>query len=118
MKTKTWLFLIGAFCLLCAAATVLLPLLSTQSAAAEVYSDGVLVLTLDLSKNGEYTVRSEYGENVLRVEDGKVCVTAASCANQDCMRHEPSDSGAPIVCLPNRMVVRFPEKSTLDAVVG
>ena len=118
MKTKTWLFLIGAFCLLCAAATVLLPLLSTQSAAAEVYSDGVLVLTLDLSKNGEYTVRSEYGENGLRVEDGKVWVSAASCANRDCMRHAPSDSGAPIVCLPNRLVIQFQGEQSVDAAAG
>ena len=118
MKTRTWIILLGVFCLLCAAAMALLPYLTGTGTTAEVYSDGVLVQTLDLSTPGEYTIRGEYGSNVLRVTDGRVSVIEASCASQDCVHHAPANSGAPIVCLPNRLVVRFSSESTLDAMVG
>ena len=118
MKTRTWVILLAAFCLLCAAAMLLLPYLTEIGTTAEVYSDGVLVQTLDLSVAGEYTIHSAYGVNVLRVADGKVSVAESSCASQDCVHHAPANSGAPIVCLPNRMVVRFSSKSTMDAIVG
>lgn len=118
MKTRTWVILLGIFCLLCVAAMLLLPHLIEAGTTAEVYSDGKLVQTLDLSVSGEYTIESAYGVNVLRVADGKVSVTEASCASQDCVRHAPANSGAPIVCLPNRLVVRFSSESALDAMVG
>lgn len=118
MKTKTWVILLAAFCVLCVAAMLLLPYFAPAGTTAEVYSDGVLVLTLDLSTPGEYTVTSEYGENVLRVADGKVGVIEASCASQDCVRHAPANSGAPIVCLPNRLVIHFSTASALDGMVG
>ena len=118
MKTRTWVILLGIFCLLCVAAMLLLPCLTATGTTAEVYSDGVLVQTLDLSTPGEYTICNEYGSNVLRVDDGKVSVIEASCASQDCVHHGPANSGAPIVCLPNRLVVRFSSESALDAIVG
>lgn len=118
MKTRTWILLLAVFCLLCVAAMVLIPHLTQAGTTAEVYSDGALVLTLDLSEPGEYTVTGEYGENILRVADGKISVVEASCASQDCVRHAPANSGAPIVCLPNRLVIRFSTTSTLDGMVG
>ena len=46
--------------------------------------------------------------NVVKIKDGKVSVTEASCLNQVCVHHsEISRSGESIVCLPNRMVVRI-----------
>ena len=118
MKTRTWLILLAAFCLLCAAVMLLLPCLTETATTAEVYSDGMLVRTLDLSAPGEYTIQSAYGVNVLRVENGSVSVIESSCASQDCVHHAPANSGAPIVCLPNRMVIRFSAEAALDAVVG
>ena len=118
MKTRTWVILLAAFCALCVAAMVLLPCLTPAGTTAEVYSDGALVLTLDLSKPGEYAVAGKYGTNVLTVADGKVSVSEATCASQDCVHHAPANSGAPIVCLPNRLVVRFSTASALDGMVG
>ena len=50
--------------------------------------------------------------------NGKVSVSEASCPSQDCVRHLPSDSGAPIVCLPNRMVIKFADEAGYDALIG
>lgn len=118
MTNRKWILLIGAFCLVCLAASLLLPRAFSDGGVALVYSDGALVMTLDLSESGDYPVTSAYGTNVLHVADGKLSVGEASCANQDCTRHAPAASGMPIVCLPNRLVVRFTKKDPLDAIVG
>lgn len=34
------------------------------------------------------------------------------------MHHAAADHGAPIVCLPNRLVVQFSTPSELDALLG
>ena len=85
---------------------------------AEVYSDGELILTLDLQVDGTYRVGTAAQWNVLSVENGRVSVSEASCSSQDCVRHLPSDSGAPIVCLPNRMVIKFADEAGYDALIG
>ena len=85
---------------------------------AEVYSDGELVLTLDLQVDGTYRVGTAAQWNVLSVENGRVSVSEASCPSQDCVRHLPSDSRAPIVCLPNRMVIKFADEAGYDALIG
>ncbi len=44
--------------------------------------------------------------NTVRIKDGKVSVTEASCKNQVCVKHAAiSAAGESIVCLPNRLVV-------------
>ena len=118
MKTKTWLLLFSLLCLLLAGMSVWLLLGGEQAGYAEVYSDGELVVTLDLSKDTEY--RFERGEtwNLLSVRDGKISVISASCPSQDCVQHAASDHGAPIVCLPNRLVIKFARSSAFDAMVG
>lgn len=115
MKTRTWLLIFGSVALVCTAA-LLIPHKAAKT--AEVRSDGKVLYTLDLSKGGEYRV--EHGEdwNLLVVENGKIRVDAASCASQDCVRRGAADGGAPIVCLPNRLVIEFSDDGALDALLG
>lgn len=115
MKTRTWLLIFGSVALVCGAA-LLVPHKAAKT--AEVRSDGKVLYTLDLSKDGEYRV--EHGEdwNLLVVENGKIRVDAASCASQDCVRRGAADGGAPIVCLPNRLVIEFSDDGALDALLG
>ena len=118
MKTKYWILLfalLAAACLLC---SYFLFFGGASGTTATVASDGVTVMTLDLSVDGEYTIKSDYGENTIRVEDGKVSVVSADCPTQDCVRHAPSNSGAPIVCLPNRLVITFSNAQEYDAIIG
>lgn len=113
MKTRTWVILFAILAVVCLAA-VLFPI-GREKGTACVYSDGVAVLRLDLSQDGEYLV--EYGSewNILRVSGGKISVASASCASQDCVKHAPADGGAPIVCLPNRLVIEFTDAEEFDA---
>ncbi len=117
MKTKYWILLFSALAAACLLCSYFLLFGGTAAATATVRSDGVTVMTLDLSEDGEYRVESDCGVNVLRVADGKVSVVSADCPTQDCVRHGPANSGAPIVCLPNRLVVTFSDSTEYDAII-
>lgn len=116
MKTRTWLLIFGTLALVCAAALFLLR--PAQAAQAQIRSDGKHIASVDLSKDAEY--RIDYGDdwNVVAVRDGKIFVESSSCANQDCVRRGAANGGAPIVCLPNRLVIEFSAESDLDALLG
>ena len=63
-----------------------------------------------LSEDDECTQYTYY--NVVKIEDGGVSVTGASCKNHVCVRHGSiSKSGQSIVCLPNRLIVTIEDKS-------
>ena len=93
---------------------------SSQSAnQAEIYHDGVLVKTLDLSVSQEFVVEGDY-TNTITVKDGKISVTASDCPGEDCVHSAPIHSaGRSIVCLPNSVEVRVTaQTSDVDFVVG
>lgn len=82
-----------------------------------VYVDDEIVAVYDISKNDEYTITTEYGTNTIKINNGKVSVTKASCSNQVCVNHAPVDkSNEAIICLPNHLVVRIDndKKSEVD----
>ena len=111
MKTRHWLLLFGGLLSLCLACMLWFPHLHTAGCAAEIYQDGVLVRTVDLSAlTGplEIPVDTGYGENIILAEPGQISVKSASCPDQLCVRQGVIKSGVyPIVCLPNRVVVRI-----------
>ena len=117
MKTRFWILLFLSIAVVCAGLSIWL-LGGRAETTAEVYSDGKLVQTIDLAVDGEYRIESGGGWNVLTVSGGKIAVTSASCPTQDCVHHAAADHGAPIVCLPNRLVVQFSTPSELDALLG
>lgn len=117
MKTKTWILLFSFLAFLCAVLSFIFFLGSEECDTVQVYSDGELVLTLNLAEDGEYRIGLGEEWNVINVKDGKVFVSSASCSSQDCVRHYPADHGAPIVCLPNRLVIEFAEGEEYDAVL-
>lgn len=118
MKTKTWIVLLGSFALLCTCLALLLQFSRQPARCAEVSSDGRHVLTLDLRQDGEYRIESHTGWNLIRVENGSVRVIEASCTSQDCVKCGAASSGAPIVCLPNRLVITFSDSNDYDAMIG
>ncbi len=117
MKTKTWIIIFSALFLLCLVLSLSLLLGGEEKNTALVYSDGVLVRTIDLTQDAEY--RIDFGEewNILTVKDGKISVSSASCDSQDCVMQGENNHGAPIVCLPNHLVIEFSDTAALDAVL-
>ena len=118
MKSKTWGILLVCVFALCLGLSLWLLLPSEPATQAEIWSEGKLLYTVDLTVDQEKTVTTEKGTNVITVKDGKIAVTQATCPDGYCMRRGYCNSGAQIVCLPNRLVIRFTGKQTVDAIVG
>ena len=117
MKTKYWVVLLAALLLICTVLSVVF-LRPGQAQQAEIWSDGKLIKTVLLSVDQEFTVESADGFNTVTVRDGKIAVTAASCPDGYCMQRGFCQGGAQIVCLPNRLVIKFVAKQEIDGVVG
>ena len=112
MKTKYWILGFLVLAVVCAAAS--LPLILGEDALQEeIYSDGKLVKTVALSVDQEFTVD---GKNTVTVQDGKIAVTWANCPDGYCVRRGFCSSGGDIVCLPNRLVIKFVDEQEIDAV--
>lgn len=118
MSSKTWIFILGGLLVVCLCLSLWLFLPKEAAAQAEVWSDGKLICTLDLGVDQQKTITTDRGTNVITVSGGKVAVTQATCPDGYCMHRGYCDSGAQIVCLPNRLVIRFTGKQTADAIVG
>ena len=118
MKTKTWILLLSAVLAVCLGLSLWLLLPGEDAARAEVWSDGELLYVLELSVDQELTVRTDRGTNTITVKDGAIAVTAADCPDHYCMDRGFCTGGAQIVCLPNRLVIKFLGEQKIDSVVG
>lgn len=118
MKTRTWVILLGLLLVVCMGLGLWLLAPGEDAAMAEVWSEGELLYTLDLHVDQTKTVASGNGTNVITVENGKIAVTEADCPDGYCMDRGFCSSGAQIVCLPNRLVIKFIGQQPLDGVAG
>ena len=119
MKTKYWIILFTAVLLICVGISIPMFLPSEAATHAEIISDGMLLKTLDLRVDREFQVSvGGLGYNFITVKDGKIAVTEASCPDHYCMHRGYCNGGTDIVCLPNRLVIRFVGEQAIDAIVG
>ena len=71
--------------------------------------------------NKEYTISDDNHINKIKIADGKVWVTEASCPDKLCVKQGKIDKdGQSIICLPNKVVVKIVSDKTndVDAVVN
>ena len=114
MKTKNWIILFAVIAAACLGLS--LPLFQQEQARfARITSKGETVKTVDLSIDQEFTVD---GKNTITVRDGKIAVTAADCPDHYCIERGFCDSGAQIVCLPHRLVIKFVGTQEVDGAAG
>ena len=109
MKTKTWIALIAAIAAVCLGLSAFLLLPGGDAGYAQISSGGKVVKTVNLRIDQQFTVT---------VRDGRIAVTAADCPDHYCMERGFCSSGTPIVCLPNRLVIRFQGEQSVDAAAG
>ena len=119
MKTRTWILVFALILAICLGACIFFLMPGEASTHAEISSHGSVVKTVDLRINQEFTIESgSDGYNVITVKDGKIGVSEATCPDHYCMKRGFCDSGTEIVCLPNRMTIRFLGQQEIDAVIG
>ena len=85
---------------------------------AEISVESKLLYTIDLSKvTKSYTINLPH--NTVLVEHGQISMESADCPDQLCVKQGVIKSSAyPIVCLPNKVVIKINGKSDIDAVAG
>ena len=118
VKTPVWIAIVAIVALASIALTVAFSLGKDES-TADVYVDGKLVYTVDLSRVDapyEYELVTPYGVNVLYVQKGEIRIKSADCADELCVRQGVATAGKPVVCLPHRLVVRLRKTGEADEV--
>ena len=119
MKTKCWILIICALLILCIGLSIFLLRPQGASTHVEIISDGQVLHTVDLRIDQQLQITTEDGgSNLVTIQDGKIAVTEANCPDHYCMKRGYCNNGAQIVCLPNRLVIRFVGIQEIDAVVG
>lgn len=79
----------------------------TVGKTAEIYSNNKLIKTVSLNKDDEFTIKNGDNYNIIRIRNGKISVCESNCKNQICVKQgEIDNSLLPIVCVPNRLVIR------------
>ncbi|MGN0449211.1 MAG: NusG domain II-containing protein [Ruminococcus sp.] len=123
MTNRIWIVVFSFVAVLCLALWLFISSVSSQSLVVGIYKDGSLVEKIDLnSVTGEHEIMlsGEYGDNVILVSNGRIEMKSADCPDKLCVKHgELKSSSSPIVCLPNKVVIKF-ENSTdgADAKTG
>ncbi len=78
-----------------------------------IVQDGEVLETIDLSHTADrtFTIRCpDGGENVIRIENGTICIQSADCPDGTCVQMGILQSEAePLVCLPHKLLIRFQE---------
>ena len=123
MTNRIWIVVFSFVALLCLGIWLFISNVSSQSLVVGIYKDGSLVEKIDLSSvtgEREITLSGDLGDNVILVSNGRIEMKSADCPDKICVEHgELKSSSSPIVCLPNKVVIKF-EGSTdgADAKTG
>ena len=119
MRSRTWIIVFAVILALCLGASCFLLIPGEASHRAQITSQGRVGKTVDLRTDQTFTLENgSGGYNVITVKDGKIGVTEATCPDHYCMKRGLCNSGTEIVCLPNRLTIRFLGDQEIDAVVG
>ena len=119
MKTKYWAGLITTVLAACIGLSLPLFLSSRNASRAEIISNGQVIQIVSLNTDCRISVTTERGGmNIVTVKNGRIGVTEANCPDHCCMDQGMCSGGTQIVCLPNKLVIRFLDTQTTDALAG
>lgn len=92
----------------CAIFLLIASLNTFDGTTVTVAIDNEVYKTYSLSENITDTIKTDYGVNVIHINNGKVSIASADCPDKYCVSHvEISKNGETIVCLPHRLVVEI-----------
>ena len=119
MKSVWWALLFLLIIAVCATAMLFISG-REQSGVVGIYENGELVRKINLDTCGEMEFSVCEGRNTVRVSNGSVYVSEATCRDKVCVIHGELRGGRPIVCLPHRLVTKFLYGDTggYDAISG
>ena len=123
MKNRIWIIVFSVVALLCLGIWLFISNVSSPSKVVGIYKDGSLVEKIDFNSvtgEREITLSGDLGDNVILVSNGHIEMKSADCPDKICVEHgELKSSSSPIVCLPNKVVIKFEENTDgADAKTG
>ena len=77
-----------------------------ENPVAEIYKDGELLYTFDLSHERGTSIGDKRHYNIIEIADGAIGVTGANCPDEICV-NTGFVSNMPIICVPNRLEIRI-----------
>jgi len=117
MNKSDWK-LLGILVLIVGSMFLFLGLSQEKGAIAYVYSDGTLVLTIDLSLDNTYQVQGALGPVKIVVKDKKIKVEEENSPRHLCSKQGfVGDTKETIICLPNKVVIELSKESSYDSIV-
>ena len=121
LKTKTWIGIITALLAVSILSTFFIFSRQSDSLTVQIVQDGKCIKEIDLnevSRPFTFTVEDPNGgSNKILVEPGRIRIDEADCPDQICVKRGwLSNSAAPIVCLPHKLVIRPVSETDLDTV--
>ena len=117
MSARRWAALFLALAAVLAGLSVWL-LRPAEAGTAQVWLDGQQIAVLPLTEDTELLIELPGGGyNRIVVSSGCVAVAEADCPDGICVARGPVQGGAPVVCLPHRLVITF-SGDALDSVAG
>lgn len=123
MKKKTQLkiiYIATALIFLLGIAGSLILMQKPASSTVEIVRDEQVLYRFDLSAAEDriFTITYNDSYNIIEISGGKIRVSEAGCKDNTCVKMGWLESGAPIVCLPNHLVIRYVSVGEIDAVAG
>lgn len=92
---------------------------SADNNEALVYYENKVVLKIDMKINKKYIVKGYNGEVEIEVKDNKIRVKNEKSPLNICSKQGyVSNSYTPIICLPNKIVVKINNKDIVDSIVN
>ncbi|MDE6021250.1 MAG: NusG domain II-containing protein [Ruminococcus sp.] len=92
----------------------------SHSQKVQIIQNGEVLYIIELEKSGDETIEIKYqgSKNIIQIDNHKISVIDADCPDKTCVKMgELKSSAAPIVCLPNKLVIKFAETDDIDAEV-
>ena len=82
-------------------------MLQNNGSIVEIKKDNVILATLPLSEDTDYTIIDDAGDiNVLIIKDNMAYIDTANCPNKDCIKQgKISYIGESIICIPHKVVI-------------
>ena len=115
-NTRVWIFIIFVLLLVSGAIAYSFSQIQQESCIANIYQDGKLLRTIDLSQvktEESFVIEGKNGcSNTIAIAPGKISVQNATCPDHVCINQGWIQDGVyPIVCLPNKLVIRIENDS-------
>lgn len=120
MKAKNILIIFCIFIFIAGLSGSLWLIFRPHGQTVQIIQDGKILYTIDLEKSDDRIIETDYNgsKNIISIRNHQISVTDADCPDHTCVKMGELKSGAtPIVCLPNKLVVKFSETDDIDAEV-